>query len=142
MDNPLSRLAPQLFGDYPKLFVNLVDAMSINPNEERDEIKALLWKAYDFGNRHHEGQKRQSGKAYFTHCVAVAQTLAEWKMDTTTIMAGLLHDTVEDTDVSVETLRTEFGNDLANLVDGVTKIGGIKFSSRKEKQAGNFMKIF
>jgi len=141
MDNPLSRLAPQLFGDYPKLFVNLVDAMSINPNEERDEIKALLWKAYDFGNRHHEGQKRQSGKAYFTHCVAVAQTLAEWKMDTTTIMAGLLHDTVEDTDVSVETLRTEFGNDLANLVDGVTKIGGIKFSSRKEKQAGNFMKI-
>jgi GTP pyrophosphokinase len=62
-------------------------------------------------------------------------------MDTTTIIAGLLHDTVEDTDVSVTALRQEFGDDLANLVDGVTKIGGIKFSTRKEKQAGNFMKM-
>ena len=141
MDNPLSRLAPQLFGEYPKQFLNLVNAVSIGPDQEKDEIKSLLWKAYEFGNRHHEGQKRRSGEAYFTHCVAVAQTLATWKMDTTTIIAGLLHDTIEDTDVSVRALRQEFGDDLANLVDGVTKIGGIKFSSRKEKQAGNFMKM-
>ena len=141
MDNPLSRLAPQLFGEYPKPFIKLVDSISIGPDQEKDEIKALLWKAYEFGNRHHEGQKRRSGEAYFTHCVAVAQTLATWKMDTTTIIAGLLHDTIEDTDVSVRALRQEFGDDLANLVDGVTKIGGIKFSSRKEKQAGNFMKM-
>ena len=141
MDNPLSRLAPQLFGEYPKSFLNLVNAVSIGPDQEKDEIKSLLWKAYEFGNRHHEGQKRRSGEAYFTHCVAVAQTLATWKMDTTTIIAGLLHDTIEDTDVSVRALRQEFGDDLANLVDGVTKIGGIKFSSRKEKQAGNFMKM-
>ncbi len=141
MDNPLSRLAPQLFGEYPKPFLNLVNAVSIGPDQEKDEIKSLLWKAYEFGNRHHEGQKRRSGEAYFTHCVAVAQTLATWKMDTTTIIAGLLHDTIEDTDVSVRALRQEFGDDLANLVDGVTKIGGIKFSSRKEKQAGNFMKM-
>ncbi len=141
MDNPLSRLAPQLFGEYPKSFLNLVNAVSIGPDQEKDEIKSLLWKAYEFGNRHHEGQKRRSGEAYFTHCVAVAQTLATWKMDTTTIIAGLLHDTIEDTDVSVRSLRQEFGDDLANLVDGVTKIGGIKFSSRKEKQAGNFMKM-
>ena len=141
MDNPLSRLAPQLFGEYPKPFLNLVNAVSIGPDQEKNEIKSLLWKAYEFGNRHHEGQKRRSGEAYFTHCVAVAQTLATWKMDTTTIIAGLLHDTIEDTDVSVRALRQEFGDDLANLVDGVTKIGGIKFSSRKEKQAGNFMKM-
>ena len=141
MDNPLSRLAPQLFGEYPKQFLNLVNAVSIGPDQEKNEIKSLLWKAYEFGNRHHEGQKRRSGEAYFTHCVAVAQTLATWKMDTTTIIAGLLHDTIEDTDVSVRALRQEFGDDLANLVDGVTKIGGIKFSSRKEKQAGNFMKM-
>ena len=141
MDNPLSRLAPQLFGEYPKQFLNLVNAVSIGPDQEKNEIKSLLWKAYEFGNRHHEGQKRRSGEAYFTHCVAVAQTLATWKMDTTTIIAGLLHDTIEDTDVSIRALRQEFGDDLANLVDGVTKIGGIKFSSRKEKQAGNFMKM-
>jgi len=141
MDNPLSRLAPQLFGEYPKPFLNLVNAVLIGPDQEKNEIKSLLWKAYEFGNRHHEGQKRRSGEAYFTHCVAVAQTLATWKMDTTTIIAGLLHDTIEDTDVSVRALRQEFGDDLANLVDGVTKIGGIKFSSRKEKQAGNFMKM-
>ena len=142
MDNPLSRLAPQLFGEYPKPFLNLVNAVSIGPDQEKDEIKSLLWKAYEFGNRHHEGQKRRSGEAYFTHCVAVAQTLATWKMDTTTIIAGLLHDTIEDTDVSVRALRQEFGDDLANLVDGVTKIGGIKFSSRKEKQAEESVQSF
>ena len=141
MDNPLSRLAPQLFGEYPKPFMNLVDAVSVGPGEEKDEIKSLLWKAYEYGDYHHEGQKRRSGENYFTHCVAVAQKLASWKMDTTTIIAGLLHDTVEDTDVSVDGLRQEFGDDLANLVEGVTKIGGIHFSTRKEKQAGNFMKM-
>ena len=141
MDNPLSRLAPQLFGEYPKPFMNLVDAVSVGPGEEKDEIKSLLWKAYEYGDYHHEGQKRRSGENYFTHCVAVAQKLAAWKMDTTTIIAGLLHDTVEDTDVSVDGLRQEFGDDLANLVEGVTKIGGIHFSTRKEKQAGNFMKM-
>jgi GTP pyrophosphokinase len=141
MDNPLSRLAPQLFGEYPKPFMNLVDAVTVGPGEEKDEIKSLLWKAYEYGDYHHEGQKRHSGKNYFTHCVAVAQKLASWKMDTTTIIAGLLHDTIEDTDVSVDGLRQEFGDDLANLVEGVTKIGGIHFSTRKEKQAGNFMKM-
>jgi len=141
MDNPLARLAPQLFGEFPKPFVKLIDSISIGPDQEKDEIKSLIWKAYEFGHRQHEGQNRRSGEAYFTHCVAVAQTLASWKMDTTTIIAGLLHDTIEDTQVSVQELRQEFGDDLANLVEGVTKIGGIKFSSRKEKQAGNFMKM-
>ena len=141
MDNPLSRLAPQLFGEYPKPFIKLVESISNGYGENKNDLTTVLWKAYDFGNRHHEGQKRRSGKPYFSHCIAVAQTLASWKMDITTVMGGLLHDTVEDTDATIKMLRQEFGDDLANLVDGVTKVGGIKFSSRKEKQAGNFMKM-
>jgi len=141
MDNPLSRLAPQLFGEYPKPFLKLFDTITPGPDQSKDDIKDILWKAYEFGNRYHEGQKRRSGEPYFTHCVAVAQTLASWKMDTTTVIAGLLHDTVEDTGATIDQLQKEFGDDLANLVDGVTKLGGIKFSSRKEKQTGNFMKM-
>ena len=141
MDNPLSRLVPQLFGEYPKPFINLVENISLGPDQNVEEIESLLWKAYEFGNRHHEGQKRLSGQPYFTHCVAVANTLAVWKMDTTTIIAGLLHDTVEDTDATLDEITQMFGDDLGNLVDGLTKIGGITYSSRKEKQAGNFMKM-
>ncbi len=65
MDNPLSRLAPQLFGEYPKPFMNLVEAVSVGPGEEKDEIKSLLWKAYEYGGYHHEGQKRRSGEKLF-----------------------------------------------------------------------------
>ena len=112
-----------------------------NTDQEKEHIQDILWRAYEYGNRFHEGQKRRSGKPYFTHCLEVAQTLASWRMDVTTVMAGLLHDTVEDTNVTLDSISQEFGDDLANLVDGVTKISGIRFSSRKEKQAGNFMKM-
>ena len=111
MDNPLSRLAPQLFGEYPKPFIKLVESISNGYGENKNELTSILWKAYDFGNRHHEGQKRRSGKPYFSHCIAVAQTLASWKMDITTVMGGLLHDTVEDTDATIKMLRQEFGDD-------------------------------
>ena len=141
MDNPLSRLAPQLFGEYPKPFTNLLDNIFLGPSDDIQQVKELLWKAYEFGNHHHEGQKRMSGQPYFTHCVAVAQTLASWKMDTTTIIAGLLHDTIEDTDATLEEITQLFGADLGSLVNGLTKISDIKYSSRKEKQAGNFMKM-
>ena len=141
MDNPLSRLAPQLFGEYPKSFVDLIENLSLNPDQDIKEVEVLLWKAYEFGNHYHEGQKRLSGKPYFSHCIAVANTLASWKMDVTTIIAGLLHDTVEDTDATLEEVTTAFGDDLGHLVDGLTKISGITYSSRKEKQAGNFMKM-
>ena len=141
MDNPLSKLVPQLFGDYPKSFLNLYDQIFVAPGMDKDTLKENLWKAYEFGNRCHEGQKRLSGEPYFYHCVEVAKTLASWNMDHTTIMAGLLHDIVEDTDITVKDLENEFDKDLANLVDGLTKISGIEFSTRKEKQAGNFMKM-
>jgi len=141
MENPLTRLAPQLFGEYPKSFLKLYGKISVPVETDKNNLKEILWKAYEFGKRYHEGQKRLSGEPYFNHCVEVAETLASWNMDYTTIMAGLLHDIVEDTSITVEDLEREFDKDLANLVDGLTKISGIEFSTRKEKQAGNFMKM-
>ena len=141
MDNPITRLAPQLFGEYPKSFLKLYEKISIPLDNDKDDIKKKLWRAYEFGHRYHEGQKRLSGEPYFNHCIEVAETLASWNMDYTTIMAGLLHDVVEDTKITINDLEREFDTDLANLVDGLTKISGIEFSTRKEKQAGNFMKM-
>ncbi len=134
MDNPLNRLAPQLFGNYPNKFTTLFNKIFIAPDTNKDIIKEHLWKAYEYGNRYHEGQKRLSGEPYFNHCLEVAGTLASWNMDYKTIMAGLLHDIVEDTNITIKDLEMEFDKDLADLVDGLTKISGIEFSTRKEKQ--------
>ena len=141
MENPLVKLVPQLFGEYPKPFIKLIDNIPLSPGQDSEEQVKTLWKAYEFGFRYHDGQKRLSGKPYFSHCLAVANTLASWKMDTSTVVAGLLHDTVEDTDATIEQITENFGEDLAGLVDGLTKISEISYSSRKEKQAGNFMKM-
>ena len=141
MENPLTKFVPQLFGEYPKPFLKLINNISFSPDQDSEEVTEALWKAYEFGLRHHDGQKRLSGKPYFSHCIAVASTLASWKMDTTTIIAGLLHDTVEDTEATLDDIVKNFGDDLGNLVDGLTKISEISYSSRKEKQVGNFMKM-
>ena len=141
MENPLTKFVPQLFGEYPKPFLKLINNISFSPDQDSQEVTEALWKAYEFGLRHHDGQKRLSGKPYFSHCIAVASTLASWKMDTTTIIAGLLHDTVEDTEATLDDIVKNFGDDLGNLVDGLTKISEISYSSRKEKQVGNFMKM-
>ena len=141
MENPLTKFVPQLFGEYPKPFLKLINNISFTPDQDSKEVTETLWKAYEFGLRHHDGQKRLSGKPYFSHCLAVASTLANWKMDITTIIAGLLHDTVEDTEATLDDIIENFGNDLGNLVDGLTKISEISYSSRKEKQVGNFMKM-
>ena len=102
MQNPIAKLVPQYFGEYPKSFQKLYNSVSFGPDQNKEEVKSVLWKAYEFGNRHHEGQKRLSGEPYFSHCIEVASTLAKWNMDTTTIIAGLLHDTLEDTDATLE----------------------------------------
>ncbi len=129
-------------GDYPKSFTTLFNKISISTSNSEDEIKLILWKAFEFGKSCHSGQKRLSGKPYFSdHCVSVANILADWKMDHNTIIGGLLHDTVEDSDISIDQIKKQFGEDVAQLVDGVTKLGHIKFTSRQEKQAGNFMKL-
>ena len=101
----------------------------------------LLRKAYVFSAREHKGQVRQSGESYLSHPLQVANILAEMKLDVACVSVGLLHDVVEDTLTSLNTIAEYFGEDIAHLVDGVTKISQIQFSSRQEKQAGNFRKL-
>ncbi len=108
-----------------------------NPNAQVD----LIRRAYDFSARAHEGQVRRSGEPYLRHPLAVAEVLATLKLDVPAIVAGLLHDTVEDTVCTREQIEEEFGKNVARLVDGVTKIGQIHFKSYEEKQAENFRKM-
>src|ERR687893_3329397 len=94
----------------------------------------LLQRAYDVAEAKHAGQKRKSGDPYITHPLAVASILAELGMDTTTLVAALLHDTVEDTDYSLETITTEFGSEVTHLVDGVTKIDKVKLGDAAQAE--------
>lgn len=100
-----------------------------------------LKRAFDFGMKAHMNQHRDSGEPYFEHCIHVAQILADLRMDSTTIISGLLHDVVEDTGHSLDQVREEFGETVSLLVDGVTKIGGLKFQSREARQAETFRKM-
>jgi len=101
----------------------------------------LIRKAYEFSDKAHAGQKRQSGEPFVEHCLEVAFILAEQHMDSTTIAAGLIHDVVEDTPVTLEEVRNDFGDEVAELVDGVTKLGAVQFSSREEQQVEYFRKM-
>ncbi|HEX8895288.1 MAG TPA: bifunctional (p)ppGpp synthetase/guanosine-3',5'-bis(diphosphate) 3'-pyrophosphohydrolase, partial [Terriglobales bacterium] len=107
------------------------------PNDDLTLVK----KAYDFSLRHHQGQTRASGEPYLVHPLEVAMVLAEMRLDTTAIAAGLLHDAVEDTTVTVDDIRTEFGEQVAHIVEGVTKISKIEFASREEAQAESVRKM-
>jgi len=101
----------------------------------------VIRRAYDFSARVHKGQRRASGEPYFTHPVEVAGLIADLKLDVSSVVTGLLHDTVEDTLTTLDEVRDLFGSDVAALVDGVTKISQMNFSSREEKQAENFRKM-
>ena len=101
----------------------------------------LVRRAYDFSAKAHEGQMRRSGEPYFRHPLAVAGLLTHLKTDVTAIVAGLLHDTLEDTLATPLELEQRFGKDVVHLVDGVTKIGKITFRNYEEKQAENFRKM-
>jgi len=101
----------------------------------------LLSRAYRFSEQSHEGQHRASGEPYLSHPLEVAGLLVDFKMDVTTVTAGLLHDVLEDTHTTKADLQREFGSEIAELVDGVTKIGKLAFSSREERQAENFRKM-
>ena len=102
---------------------------------------ALVRRAYDFAAHAHDGQTRKSGDPYVTHPLAVARIISELKLDVASVCAGLLHDCVEDTSATVEQLGEEFGKEIAYLVDGVTKLGKLPYSTREEQQAENFRKM-
>ncbi|MCZ6822352.1 MAG: HD domain-containing protein, partial [Deltaproteobacteria bacterium] len=102
---------------------------------------SLLQRCYVYSAKVHQGQMRLSGEPYLTHPLAVAEILAEMRLDPITVAAGLLHDTVEDTLASEEELRDQFGEEIGDLVAGLTKISKIEFSSRAEHQAENFRKM-
>lgn len=107
-----------------------------------DEDWALVEKAYAFAYQAHTGQRRESGESYITHPLGVAMILAELGLDLTTIIAGLLHDVVEDTAVTLEEIKEIFGEEIATLVDGVTKLSRLDFASKEEQQAETLRKMF
>ena len=110
---------------------------SYNPKGDLKGLEAAYQTAADA----HAGQRRLSGEAFIEHPLAVAQILADLRLDTTTLEAGLLHDTVEDTTVSLDTIRTEFGDDIAEIVDGLTKLDKLQFQTRELAQAENVRKM-
>src|SRR5947208_11277522 len=101
----------------------------------------VLQRAHDFSAEVHKGQRRASGEPYLTHPLQVASIIADMRLDVPSIATGLLHDTVEDTLATLPQIEENFGSEIAALVDGVTKIGQINFTSREEKQAENFRKM-
>ncbi len=106
------------------------------------EDREMLVRAYHYAEKAHEGQKRASGEEYFIHPCAVAQILIELGLDSATVAAAFLHDVIEDTPVTEEDIRKDFGNEILGLVLGVTKLDKIVFKSREEEEAENFRKIF
>ena len=100
-----------------------------------------IMRAYNLANDAHQGQMRSSGDPYISHPIAVASILLDFCMDTDTIAAALLHDVVEDTDITLDEIRKKFGDDVALMVDGVTKIGQVPLNTKEEQQAENIRKI-
>jgi guanosine-3',5'-bis(diphosphate) 3'-pyrophosphohydrolase len=113
---------------------------TMRANRPSDDLE-LVRKAYEFSQKNHAGQTRASGEPYLVHPLGVAQVLAEMKMDAVAIAAGLLHDSVEDTSVTIVDIRKEFGEQVAHIVEGVTKISQIDFATREEQQAENLRKM-
>jgi len=112
----------------------------LNTYLEPEQV-ALVLNAFEVGQEAHRGQTRRSGEDYILHPVAVATILAGMRMDHQTITAAILHDTVEDTELTIEDLQGEFGNEIAKLVDGVTKLDKMKFRTRQEADAESFRKL-
>lgn len=102
----------------------------------------VIIKAFDYATKAHENQYRKSGEKYITHPIEVAKILAELELDVDTIAAGLLHDVIEDTEITYEDIAREFSTDIAELTDGVTKLGKIAYKSKEEAQAENMRKMF
>ena len=137
----LLKIIPNYNSKYPKGFQKIIEAFS-EEYKLIDKDIDLLWRAYQFGEKAHKGQNRESGAPYFDHCIEVCIKLIYWHMDVDTLVAGLLHDTIEDTPVTKNELQKEFNPDIGNLVSAVSKLSGIKFRDQKHKQAENLIKMF
>ncbi|MDQ6718932.1 MAG: bifunctional (p)ppGpp synthetase/guanosine-3',5'-bis(diphosphate) 3'-pyrophosphohydrolase [Gemmatimonadota bacterium] len=103
--------------------------------------RELLTRAYHFSEKAHEGQKRLSGDAYVNHCVEVARILVDLQLDTVTVASGLIHDVIEDTEVTLQDVEREFGREVCEIVDGLTKIGHLPLNSSQERQVENYRKL-
>ncbi|MEP7344971.1 MAG: RelA/SpoT family protein, partial [Gemmatimonadaceae bacterium] len=101
----------------------------------------LLARAYRFSEKAHEGQQRRNGDPFVTHCVEVAKILADLQLDSVTVASGLVHDVVEDTLITIADLEKEFGPEIAQIVDGLTKIGNLPLNSTEERQVENYRKL-
>ena len=136
--SPPTTSPPVASGDFKPSIAGLLRRIeSYDPSADLSQIEA----AYDVAANAHNEQRRDNGDAYITHPIAVANILAGFRMDATSIMVGLLHDTVEDTGVSCDSLKARFGEDVAALVDGVTKLTRLELQSDRTKQAENFRKL-
>ena len=134
MNHPDSGLRPYISAD------ELIERIRrYHPEDDMD----LVRRAYDYAEQAHADKKRLSGEPYFTHPIAVAVILTDLMLDGTTVAAGLLHDCVEDVDgVTPQVITEKFGAEVAQLVDGVTKLKQLDFTSREEAQAETLRKMF
>ena len=122
--------------------VELIPGWDLTTEAVNDRLDVeLLARAYRFSERAHSGQTRRNGDPYVTHCVEVAKILAELQLDSVTVASGLIHDVVEDTAVTVEEVEREFGREIAQIVDGLTKIGHLPLTSTQERQVENYRKL-
>src|SRR5882762_7043202 len=131
-------VAPQAEVGVEQLFTELEG--KVREYRPKDDL-APLEKAFSFASAHHNRQKRDSGEPYMVHPLLVAHSLADMRMDMVCIETGLLHDVVEDTDVTIDDIRKNFGEDVSLCVDGVTKLGKLDFFSAEDRQAESFRKM-
>ena len=122
-----------------QIILRLIDQYMQYSGAESGE---MIMSAYEYAKAAHEGQKRNTGEDYIVHPVATLEILIDIQVDQDTLVAALLHDVAEDTEYTLDNIREKFGVDVAQLVDGVTKLSKIHFSSKEEIQAENFRKMF
>ncbi len=122
--------------------MTIEDVINTTKKNNRKSDSKLIRKAYNYAKAHHEGQLRKSGEPYIIHPVQVAYILSTLSLDDSTICAALLHDVVEDTEITKQDLETEFSIEIAELVDGVTKLSKLQYASMEEQQVENYRKMF
>ena len=134
MSNPPESKAVDLQGMMEDLWARV---RAYNPQADEDK----LWFGFRFAMAAHEGQFRRSGQPYFVHAMTVASILADLRLDVDTLIAAMVHDVVEDTDYELEDIRQRFGKDVAHMVDGVTKMSGIRAVSPEARKAETYRKL-